>query len=233
MGDDLNLIPHNDKRFRTVEVDPYFLTQDCSVIDAEVEDYIKIWKKANIPQERHLGFLEGNHTLVQTSFSMNPIAHLCSQLKYPHLAEYSAVVPLIFRIKGSNAMADCIIKIHHGWGGTNSRQQGAGHNKYILDAKGYDNWDIALYGHIHDLWADPIVVLDCKSRIHNVEEKVKIVGCCGTFLKTLEKGKTSTYSERMGMPPRVISWLEIEIGFRTDHNKQNLRLRFPRQVPSM
>ncbi len=209
------------------------MSQDASVIDTETRDYIEIWKKAKIPPERHLGLLEGNHTFHQTSFGINPIAYFCSELKYPHLAEYSAIIPLLFKVRNSDACIYCIIKAHHGFGGGSSRMEGNNHNKFIADSKNYDNWNISLYGHVHGLWADPIVILDCKTKTNNVDERIGIVACCGTFLKTLEKGKTAPYSERFGMPPRVISWQEIEIGFKTKAHKSEIHLRFPRQVPSM
>jgi hypothetical protein len=237
VGDDLNLIPHTDKRFRTTEIDRNFLGQidkkgnPQSIFDAEVNDYIQIWKKYRIPPERHLGVLEGNHSLVMTSHGMNPIQHFCSQLSYPYLAEYSAVIPICFHISRHDSTRQLVIIAHHGWGGTNSRQKGADVNKYVMYSKGFDNFDIALYGHTHGYFVMPDIILDCATKAHYIQEKIILVGLCGTFLKTLEKGKGSNYSERAGMPARVISWLEIDIGFREDHNG-NLHLKYPHIVPS-
>lgn len=238
LGDDLNLIPHNDKRFRTTEIDSELLQRSSSrsLVDAEVQWYIEIWKASKIPPERHLGLLEGNHSLVQTSTGINPIAYFCSEMKYPHLAEYSAVVPIVFSFGKRESAKELIIKIHHGWGGGNSRQTGADHNKFALDARLYDNWDIAIYGHTHNFFCDPVVVMDCKARTDRIDESLRLVGCSGTFLKTLENEtaleKGAPYSERFGMAPRVISWLEIEVGFQTDH-MGNIYFRYPRQIPSM
>ena len=157
-------------------------------------------------------------------------------MKFPHLAEYSAVVPVVFKFGNRGTRKELVIKIHHGWGGTNSRQTGSDHNKYAMDAKNYDNWDIAIYGHTHNFFCDPVVVMDCKARTDRIDESLRLVGCAGTFLRTLENEskteKGAPYSERGGMPPRVISWLEIEVGFREDKTG-NVYFRYPRQIPSM
>lgn len=203
-----------------------------TVFDAEVNDYIETWKKYKIPPERHLGVLEGNHCLVQTSHGMNPIIHFCEQMGYPYLAEYSAVIPIIFTFSKRGERRELIIIAHHGWGGTNSRQKGGDVNKYILYSKGFDNFDISLFGHTHGYFCIPDVVLNCKTKKDYVEEKVILIGACGTFLKTLEKGKSSTYSERGGMPPRVLSWLEIDIGFKEKFPEGNVYIRYPHILPS-
>jgi hypothetical protein len=157
---------------------------------------------------------------------------------YPYLAEYSAVVPISFHIKNSTKRADLVIICHHGWGGSNSRQMGGDINKFLLHAKsGFDNFDIALYGHVHKLFCIPDIILDCKSRKNWIEQKIVLVGTVGTFLRTMEEGKGSTYAERGGMPPRVLSWLEVDIElYRTgDHKKRggdSLGFRYPHIVPS-
>lgn len=243
LGDDLNLIPHTDKRFRTMEIDPQFMGQidqhgnPLTVFDSELNDYVRVWKSYKIPKDRHLGVLEGNHCLVHTSSGMNPIQAFCVMTGYPYLAEYSAVVPISFHIRNTSKRADLIIICHHGWGGTNSRQKGADFNKYCLHAKGYDNWDIALYGHTHNYFCIPDIILDCKSRPNWIEQKIVLVGATGTFLRTFGEGKESTYSERGGMPPRVLSWLEIDIELvrRGNHHKKEpdaLAFRYPHIVPS-
>jgi len=242
LGDDLNLIPHTDKRFRTTEVDQNFLGQidkdgnPKTVFDAELDDYVKAWKSHKIPKERHLGVLEGNHCLVNTSSGMNPVQAFCMMTGYRFLGEYSAIVPISFHLKNTSKRADLIIIMHHGWGGSNSRQKGADVNKYIQHAKGFDNWDIALYGHTHNFFCISDIVLDCKSRKSWVEQKIVIVGATGTFLKTYEQGKSSTYSERGGMSPRVLSWLEIDLELYRTGNHQTgedgLAFRYPHIVPS-
>lgn len=237
LGDDLNCIPHDDKRFRVSEIDPWFMSQGTSVIDAEVKDYVNTWKKHKIPSERHLGVLEGNHPLKQTSFGMNPVAYMCGELKIPHLAEYSAVVPVIFSLKGNTTILLTII-IHHGWGGTNSRQKGSDWNKYTAYCKSnYDNWDIAVFGHTHNFGCLPDTIMDCNTKTDFVKEKIVLVGIAGTFLKTIEHEtqtiKGSSYSERGGYPPRVISWLEIDVGFKRLDSNANYGLRYPHIVPSL
>lgn len=211
MGDHLNLIPHTDKRFKTTEIDEKFIAGN--LFDNEVEDYISVWRKYKIPPERHLGMLEGNHTTAITSFGMNPIAYLCGQLKVPHLAEYSAIIPIRFLY--ANHSFILTVKIHHGWGGTNAYYDGSQINKFINHALRFDNWNISVYGHVHGFWAIPVVVLDCESKPRYVEEKTCIVACSGTFLKTMdketEKRKGATYAERKGYPPRVLSWQSIRV----------------------
>jgi hypothetical protein len=208
-----------------------------TVFDAELDDYTKVWQSYKIPKERHLGVLEGNHCLVHTSSGMNPIQVYCMRTGYRYLAEYSAVIPISFHMQSSSKRADLVIICHHGWGGTNSRQRGADVNKYIQNSRGYDNWDIALYGHTHNFFCIPDIVLDCKSKKGWIEQKIVLIGATGTFLRTLGGGKESTYSERGGMPPRVLSWLEIdvELARKGNHSKvepDTLVFRYPHIVPS-
>jgi hypothetical protein len=211
------------------------MSQGTSVVDAEVKDYVNTWKKHKIPPERHLGVLEGNHPLKQTSFGMNPVAYMCGELKIPYLAEYSAIVPVVFDIKNKGRMTLMLTIIaHHGWGGTNSRQIGADWNKYTHYSKSnFDNWDISVFGHTHNIGVLPTTIMDCTTKTNFVREKVVLVGIAGTFLKTLEKGSGSTYSERGGYPPRVISWLEIDVGFKRLNASANYGLRYPHIVPSL
>jgi len=209
-----------------------------TVFDAELSDYVKAWKSHKIPKERHLGVLEGNHSLMNTSSGMNPIQSFCVQTGYPYLAEYSAVIPISFHLKNTNKRADLVIVCHHGFGGTNSRQKGADVNKYINFSKGFDSWDISLFGHTHNYFIIPDIVLDCKSKRNWIEQKLVLIGATGTFLKTMEEGKGSTYAERAGMPPRVLSWLEIDIELvrRGNHHQvvegDRLEFRYPHIVPS-
>ena len=213
------------------------MSQNKSVVDAEVKDYINVWKRHKIPRERHLGVLEGNHPMRQTSFGINPVAYMCSQLGIPHLAEYSAVVPIVFTFGNRTSHAMLTLILHHGWGGTNSRQKGADWNKYTAYSKGnYDNWDISVFGHTHNFGCLPDTIMDCNTHTDFVKEKIVLVGIVGTFLKTIEHetadSKGSSYSERGGYPPRVISWLEIDVGFRSDDNG-NVFFRYPHIVPSL
>jgi hypothetical protein len=209
-----------------------------TVFDAELDHYTDTWLKYKIPKERHLGVLEGNHSLVHTSSGMNPIQEFCRRTGYKYLAEYSAVLPLSFHLKNSEKRADLLIVIHHGWGGSSSRQKGNDVNKFINHAKGFDNWDISLYGHTHNFFCIPDIVLDCKSKKSWIEQKIVLVGATGTFLKTYERDKSSTYSERQGMSTRVLSWLEIDVELVRSGNHRTkepdaLSFRYPHIVPSM
>lgn len=237
MGDHLNLIPHTDKRFKTTEIDEKFM--GGNLIDNEVDDYLQTWKKYKIPPERHIGMLEGNHTTAITSFGMNPIAYLCGQLKFPHLAEYSAILPIRFKHHSSQTMI-FTIKVHHGWGGTNAYYDGSQINKFINHALRFDNWNISVYGHVHGFWAIPVIVLDCESKPRYVEEKTCIVACSGTLLKTMdketEKKKGATYAERKGYPPRVLSWQSIKVklgrmGRGQHHDGRKYYFRYPNIIP--
>jgi len=97
-------------------------------------------------------------------------------MKFPHLAEYSAIVPIVFKFGKRGSHKELIIKIHHGWGGSNSRQSGADLNKFIMDSKNYDNWDISIYGHTHNFFCQPVVILDCKARTDRIDESLRLVG---------------------------------------------------------
>ncbi len=168
---------------------------------------------------------------MNTSQGMNPIQAFCNKTGFPFLGEAAAVVPIIFEFGKRTQTTELIIILHHGWGGTNSRQKGADVNKYIQYSKGFDNFDISLFGHTHNFLIMPDIILDCRTKKQWVEEKIILVGVCGTFLKTLGKGKDAPYSERNGYPARIISWGEIDIGFKEDHIGST-KVRYPHIVPS-
>jgi hypothetical protein len=100
-----------------------------------------------------------------------------------------------------------VIRYHHGWGG-GSRTQGADLTKYSKDIAYWDA-DIFLYGHTHRRQTDSIPRLGMSG--DKLISKPKIMGICGTFLKTYTNSIQPTYSEVKGYPPVEIGGICLSI----------------------
>ena len=200
------------------------------MVDAEVEDYAAILKEYTTPDE-WLGHISGNHPLVMSEYGMDPVERLCAILGHVYLG-YSAFVPVNIASHGT-ARVSLMIMAHHGFGGANSRKEGASFNSYIDHALRFEEWDLAVYGHRHDRWSKTIPrIRPQTSGINKAPAWVRAVDrkvCqCGTYLKTLSHSKYPSYAEKQGYPPRPLGCLHLRIGVdRTkEDGRDNLKLEF-------
>jgi len=165
--------------------------------------------------ERHrgriIGMGDGNHELRMVKLGItNPTKRLCKILGCNYLG-YSWLLRLLFYEEKNGKHAgrgrSVIIRGHHGWGG-GSRTQGADLTKYSRDVAHWDA-DIFLYGHVHRLQADRIPRVGMVG--DRLYDKPKLIGICGTFLRTYSGSADSTYSEEKGYPPVQIGGLVLNI----------------------
>lgn len=232
VGDELDSISRADRRHRAEDLKEKFRKKDVypKLIDAEKDDYAKILSKYTGSHE-WMGHCSGNHPLAMTEYNVDPVESLCMKLAHPYLG-YSAFVPLIIDYKSSSV--SCMLLVHHGFGGTNSRKEGAGLNAYIDHALRYEGWNIALYGHRHDKWAKPIPIIVPQhmggklQRPGWVKSIDRLVCQCGTYMRTLSHGEYPTYSEKAGYPPKPIGALIVKFGIdRTQAGgRDRMSLRF-------
>lgn len=178
-------------------------TAGSAIIDEQVDGMENLLQPY---KDRIIGLGRGNHEDVIIKHNgTDPMKRLCQRLDCKYLG-YSGLLRLLFRQKAGGGRK-VVIRYHHGWGGS-SRTQGADLTKYSKDIKHWEA-DVFLYGHVHRRQSDRI------PRIGLVGEqmvaKPKLVGICGTYLRTYLKTTSSTYSEIKGYPPTEIGGIMLEI----------------------
>lgn len=155
---------------------------------------------------RIIGLGRGNHedTIIKHC-GTDPMKRLCEKLSCNYLG-LSGLVRLSLTENKARGRS-VIIRWHHGWGG-GSRTQGADLTKYSKDTMYWDA-DIFLYGHVHRKQSDKVPRLGlCGNKLIS---KPKVIGICGTFLKTYSDTESSTYSELKGYPPVEIGGITVNI----------------------
>jgi hypothetical protein len=178
-------------------------TESSTIIDEQVETLYDVLAPY---KGRFVGLGRGNHEdVIIKKCGTDPVKRLCTLLDCTYLG-YSGLVRLIFK-ENEGRGRTVVIRWHHGWGG-GSRTQGADLTKYSNDVKHWQA-DIYLYGHVHRRQGDRI------PRLGLVGEKLisrpKLIGICGTFLKTYSDSEDSTYSEVKGYPPVEVGGLTVNI----------------------
>lgn len=157
-------------------------------------------------KNRIIGLGRGNHEdSIIRHCGTDLIARLCEKLECKYLG-YSGLVRILMRREGGGGRS-VVIRWHHGWGG-GSRTQGADLTKYTKDMAYWDA-DVFLYGHVHRSQGDRVPRMGLVG--NTLSSKPKMIGICGTFLKTYSKGTESTYSERSGYPPVEVGGIVLNI----------------------
>ena len=205
IGDMMDSIVTTDMRYEKHADD----SEAMAIIDKQVDglaEYLMPYKK------KIIGLGRGNHenTIVKKC-GTDPVGRLCEKLECAYLG-LSGLVRLslssISKKDGRNSRTrTVIIRWHHGWGG-GSRTQGADLTKYSKDTMHWDA-DIFLYGHVHRKQSDRVPRLGLSG--DTLISKPKLIGICGTFLKTYSKTADTTYSELKGYPPVEIGGIKVNI----------------------
>ena len=198
-GDLSDSIIIHDKRYQK-SVDA---TKGDDIIDEQVQTLEDILSPV---RERIIGLGDGNHeNTILLKGGTNMMKRLCRRLDTKHLG-YSWLIRLLLT-EGKGRGRKVVVRGHHGWGG-GSRTQGADLTKFSKDMQHFDA-DIFLYGHVHRKQSDRIPRLGLVGE--KLISKPKLLGICGTFLKTYSSGVDSTYSERGGYPPVEIGGITVNI----------------------
>ena len=198
-GDLLDSIIITDKRYEK-HVDD---TEGSSIVDEQID----MIEADLLPyKDRIIGLGRGNHenTLIKHA-GTDPIARLCRRLNCEYLG-LSGLIKLVLRENDGRGRT-VIVRWHHGWGG-GSRTQGADLTKYSKDMAYWDA-DVYLYGHVHRKQSDQVPRLGLSGL--TLISRPKLLGICGTFLKTYSKTTDSTYSELKGYPPVEIGGITVNI----------------------
>jgi len=198
-GDLFDSIVVPDKRYRK-HIDDNFGEDIIDQAVNSLHEVLKPYKK------RIIGLGNGNHEeeyLKRTG--SNPTKRLCELLGCEYLG-YSWLLRLMFSQNGGQGRT-VIVRGHHGWGG-GSRTQGADLTKYSKDTTYWDA-DLFLYGHVHRKQSDRVPRLGLVGE--KLVSKPKLIGICGTFLKTYSDTIDATYSEMKGYPPVEVGGITVNI----------------------
>jgi len=199
-GDLMDSIVVTDKRYEKHADD----TGVKPIIDTQVNEISEVLMPY---KDKIIGLGRGNHEdTVIKKCGTDPAERVCEKLDCTYLG-YSGLIRLqLFEGKGGRGRT-VTIRWHHGWGG-GSRTQGADLTKYSKDLMYWDA-DIFLYGHVHRKQSDRVPRLGLSGEV--LISKPKLMGICGTFLKTYSKTTDASYSEKAGYPPTEIGGLVVNI----------------------
>ncbi len=199
-GDFLDSIITRDIRRYTKAADA---TETDAIIDEQVRKGFSILEPY---KDKIIGWGRGNHeAAIRTHCGTDPAERLAELLGCPNLG-YSGLIRLLLSENGTRTRT-VIIRWHHGWGG-GSRTQGADLTKFSRDIAYWDA-DIYLYGHVHKKQSDRIPRLGLSG--NKLIARPKLVGLCGTFLKTYTATADSTYAEEKGYPPVELGGIVVNI----------------------
>ena len=199
-GGDLfdSIIIKDTKRYRKAA--------DASKGDAVIDEQVDLAEELLSPiKSRLIGLGKGNHEETIIPYGSDMIKRLCRRLDCTPLG-YSGLIKLILTDKGARSRV-IVIRFHHGHGG-GSRTLGADLTKYSRDVM-YWEADVFLYGHVHRKQTDRIPRMGLSGL--KLISKPKLIGICGTYLKTYLEGTDTTYSEKAGYPPTEIGSLTLNI----------------------
>jgi hypothetical protein len=178
-------------------------TPSAAIIDDQVKGFLEMIEPY---KDRIIGLGRGNHEdVIIRKCGTDPVARMCEKLGCAYLG-LSGLIRLILSENGNRGRT-IIIRWHHGWG-SGSRTQGADLTKYSKDTSYWDA-DLFLYGHVHRKQSDRVPRLGLVGE--KLVSKPKMIGICGTFLRTYSDTTDSTYSELKGYPPTEIGGLTVNI----------------------
>lgn len=191
----------------TKDIKRYTKHSDATESDAIIDEQIdKAYHYLQPFADRIIGLGLGNHeSSIVKYHGTNPIKRLCDKLGSTYLG-YSWLIKLQLHENGSRGRT-VLVRGHHGYGG-GSRTQGADLTKFAKDTAYWDA-DLFLYGHVHRKQSDEVPRMGIVGS--KLVAKPKLIGICGTYLKTYSDTVDSTYSEEAGYPPVSIGGLTVSI----------------------
>jgi hypothetical protein len=216
-----------------VTVDPRFQKSVAMGSDASLNDALDLGYELLSPyRNRIIGLGIGNHErTVLTKYNIHLMRWLCEKLggqskenpeAYPRSLGYSWGITLRLRADEGGGRT-LRIRGHHGWGGGGSRTQGYPLTKYSRDMARWDA-DVYLYGHDHVKITDRIPRMSFTN--NRIISRDKLIGVCGTFLKTLSQSDEPTYSEAAGYTPTGMGGLTLCIKPQQSTAKKPLKYWF-------
>ena len=216
LGDYCEWINVHDKRFQFSTLAPWVDVADLvDLAAAQRERFLDIVRPI---AGQCLGLIKGNHEeTIQHWTERDVYSEIVSAVKAAGGFEsnhnlalgYYGWLRLVYHWGAEKRGGSCTItaNLHHGWAA--GRLGGA-------KALNMERWlwthdcDLALFGHAHnaDAYRRAVESLD---RRGNLVTTVRRGGYGGTFLRTVNEGGASSYSERKGYLPLPIGGIEVEL----------------------
>ena len=217
LGDLIDAISNNDRRFENDSIAPEFKSQLDNLHYAQTAAVIKALTPI---KDRILGSLPGNHeNSVKKMFSYDSNAIICEKLGVQQLTDPSYVQIRARRTKTSASTLN--IFCTHGLLVGGGKQTGSKVNNLMNVAAGFDA-DIYLGGHSHKLFqiSDNKIGISANGRV--VERRLNFVNT-GTFQKTyMINDDRDTWASRLGFKPSKIGVARIDVYTKRDENGDHL-----------
>lgn len=215
MGDYLDCININDKRFDAKTIDKTYRIKDLSNLAVvQAQDFIKLVTPI---KDKILLLLSGNHESKYTRvYNMDIFTYICDKLNVSYRIENVGMVKLNVAIQNrDNRMVTMFL--NHGDGGNGKRE---GYPLNILhDVFRWSDCDVNIMGHIHQLVEDKKYFFSINPKTNKFSQRAKLYGVSGTFLKTYEEGNIN-YFEHKGRYGNDIGCLRLTISYNYVKNKQ-------------
>lgn len=200
MGDMLDCITPNDKRWDVKDIAPWLATNSkalANVLNAEKDRFLKIISPI---KDRVLAVIEGNHEKKVRKENKGDLpAEIARTLGVDYLGGQGFIKIHFERMPG-RAVSDLLIFAAHGFGG--GRKSGSKVNNIEDLASFIDGTDIICMGHNHARfgWKKPRLGVNNADKFIARERAFLLTG---TYLKTYEEG-TNGYGAESLYPPTSI-----------------------------
>ena len=210
MGDYIEAVNPNDKRFDPYSIDPSYNIKDLSsLITTQIEDIKSYFRPI---KDKCLGLLCGNHEeTIRKYYYRDIVLEMAHEFKVKYMG-YAGFIQLRFvapntgKYKPTSRVFE--IFAHHGYGG--GRTSGPKVNKLEGLAKKYDV-DLVLFAHVHQkIIAPPIVRIGVNQTRTKLVQKTTHAVTTGSFKKAYVLGGT-TYEERFNYGPSDLGTIKITI----------------------
>ena len=154
MGDYVDLIRHDDKRFNPAEIDPYYKISDLK--DLAVKQTDRFYSKIKPIADKVIVMLYGNHEESYIKYNgFDPVKYLNKMIPDAKRLGYVGMIKLDVKRNPDKLSAVYYIDLNHGMGGGGFRE-GYAINK-VHDLFRWTSGDFRVMGHLHALdtdWAD-------------------------------------------------------------------------------
>ena len=196
IGDTLDAIGPKDYRQRPHEIDPEIIGRE-DFVDAQIEMYLKMWRKYGVKREQWIGMCTGNHHDSIKKFNGTDITNrLCAELGGVNLG-WEAFVRL--QIKVGTRSHSTVLYVEHGHSG--GRKPGAAINSMTDHALLHPGASVYCAGHNHRLSHYSLATCRPDWNRHKEEDDTIEVINTGTYMKTKCRGTSPGYAEKKGLPP--------------------------------
>jgi len=215
MGDILNSISMEDRRFAALRPEYYKLETFHRLVEEEVYDFVEQMKKrlgASWIKQHVIGCISGNHPIktVMRKLGYDPHNLMCKMLGIRNLG-YSCMFPIVLRVRDRGWAREVMVFCHHGFG-RGSRTEGGNITSLSRHAMQFDA-RIFIYGHVHEL-----VVKDLPPRITYrkgkepwISAEGRLLVLSGTFQRTFSRSEYPSYAEISGFPARPLGFAVIRM----------------------